>query len=246
MITASPAVIEFARFVFENPGARRWEIQRHLFRKIKAPYETMSWRRYSKGCNAHLFSTYFTNHLSNLLGSERSRNGKMMDWYRTVGDNGRYRYWLTVAGTRLLNATPLRDKRCFPYKDPIDYDTPYQIPTGAKMSPMVVKLDSGKEDRLTKKEEVPMRDTKSESMKPSFHDELSELSMQAGSDLINQMIRALEENPSNLIDFISSCPISAERLFGTELYKKFRSMERVIRSASDAALFAEDIEDWFV
>ena len=126
-IKTSPAIIEFAKFVHTNPGAQRGEILDYLWTKIT--YNT--WTKLGKGVfgyrpvtklgfkkNAcgHIFSLYNSNRLSNVLGSEINTQGVTKDWYRVKGANGRYSYFLSAFGERLLTAVPLTDRAT----DPID------------------------------------------------------------------------------------------------------------------------------
>ena len=125
-IKTSPAIIEFAKFVFENPGSTRGEILDHLWTKITfnrriGEYDQIT-RKYTitsspvtkkhfkKNACGHLFSPYFSNRMSDTDGSFVNILGKTMDWYRVKNKNNRYCYFLTPHGLRLLNAIPLTDR----------------------------------------------------------------------------------------------------------------------------------------
>jgi len=125
-IKTSPAIIEFAKFVFENPGSTRGEILDHLwtkitytrrisnYNKITRKYTTtlspVTRKHFKKNACGHLFSPYFSARMSDTDGSEVGYQGKAMDWYRVKNTNNRYCYFLTPHGLRLLNAVSLTDR----------------------------------------------------------------------------------------------------------------------------------------
>lgn len=125
-IKTSPAIIEFAKFVFENPGSTRGEILDHLWTKITFNTKThqvdpvtksysttespVTRKHFKKNACGHLFSPYYSNRMSDTDGSFVNLRGKTMDWYRVKNKDNRFCYFLTPHGLRLLNAVSLTDR----------------------------------------------------------------------------------------------------------------------------------------
>lgn len=292
---ASPAVIEFARFIFENPGATRRQIQEHLYAKINPIVDRGKWSKvsahpdtglpgwlyqadlremtreeYMKNANTHLFSPYYTVHLSNVEGSERNYRGVVMDWFRTrkdttdnEGRKGQFQYWLTSRGLRLLDAKPFpaTDNRCHQYRDPEDYDRRYMKsvilvdgPPPASSEVMdavremwsasgpepVVELYSTEEEQMNSKCEPG--DLAGIPFKISLHDELTDITMSTWSQIPQMIIKALEEDPGTIIDNIGENQLAVLDIFGKDLGRRLVNTYKVMRLTSDAALIAEELD----
>lgn len=252
MSAYSPTVVEFARFIFENPGAQRKEIQEHLYNKTeqrwkmqdvynadKRRYERarvrpMTLKEYTSRANAALFTPYYSSHLSDVEGESRNSRGKVMDWYRTVGENGKFCYWLTGRGLRLLTASvlPPSDARTFNYRDSDDYTREYKVAGEsecANNSTAVVECKS---------EETPM------SRKSTFQEDIEEISMQAWGDLASTALAFLKEDPGPFVDAIENHPDIIREMFGDRNGNVLINMAKVMRLTTEAAGYAEEVKSW--
>lgn len=267
---ASPAVIEFVRFVFQNPGSTRREILEHLWTKISITVDrgrsykdpdtdqyryirrphTLTYQEFMKNACGHLFSPYYSNHVSDRDGSERDSKGNMSDWFRTKDgpQSGNrknvYRYWITAKGLRLLDAKPFKagSENCHPYRDLEDYDVRWMVgpieedATGANEPVGMVECEST--------EEVPMADIHPDHapITPTAHDELIDLSMQAWSSAGNMIHGFVEGDVFVVIEAIVKYPEAGKLIFGEEMVAEILRLNRIKELTSQAACIAESLD----
>lgn len=234
---ASPAAVEFARFIYENPGSSRKEILAYLWPKITLPGLTK--KNFFKHGVSSLLSPRYSIYCSDKEGSERFKSGKMADWYRTAdGPQGTYRYWLTYKGTRLLNADPRLpdDKRVYRYRNPDDYSAYYEVGSVSQgSSGMIYSADAASKVVSTKYARerstcaisqapvVQLESTKEVAMDESrramrsFTDEMDRRCYDAEDRAASFLASFVENSSHDIVYKIRSNAASARAIFGPEV-----------------------------